>query len=271
MADPGDEHQIQSQPSSSAATGASNSGDAVSKQRPRNLLVVVFFGAFAGLLLGAFFGGAACWLIGQDDFLWHGALAGAGIGPFGGMVLAVVERLVRGAFVRPDYATHIGVVYGLPSSLFLLLGGFGQVRGKASGYLLAGLVCIGPILGLMLGALLDRAYEAGLNQSWRGALKFGVVGVAAVAGILLLLDLTSRGPEPEVVATEVEYLVLKEWHKQPDLQATTIQKVILERTGRKSYAGFLEAMIGKRAERFRLTVTVENSETFVWELQPLDK
>jgi hypothetical protein len=41
-------------------------------------------------------------------------------------------------------------------------------------------------------------------------------------------------------------------------------------TGRKSYSGIVEATLGSRAVRFRVTVKVPDRETVEWELQPLD-
>jgi hypothetical protein len=239
-------------------------------QRHGNSPAGMFFGALAGLLLGAVAAGACCWVVGQDEFFWHGTLAGAVIGPLGGAAIGVRERKTRGDLIRPDIAAIIGVAYGLLPALLIVLGGVGLVRGKLSGLLLIGAGFAGPMSGLLIGGILDRAYEARRRKSWRAALGFGLVGSAAAIGILLLIARASSGPDPEELVAPTRSAILREWRKDPELQGVKIRNLTLARDSGNRYSGFFDAIIDGQALRHTVTVTVHDADIEVrW--APLDE
>jgi hypothetical protein len=239
------------------------------KPKPRGLYPGLFFGALVGLLAGAVVGGAWCWLAGLIDSLWQGVLLGALIGPLGGALIGLKERRTRGALVRPDVATIICPVYGLVPVLLLALRGLGVVQGKVSAYLFLGAVSAGPVLGLLLGALLDRAYEAFLRKSWSGALGFGGAAVAGCAALLYMLVVVTARPDPETVALQARDLILRQWKKDPELRSVKIQNITLIHKGGPMYAGFLDATIGGVAERLRLEVRSEADGSIEVQLKPM--
>jgi hypothetical protein len=220
----------------------------------------MLFGAFAGLLLGAVAAGACCWVVDENEFLWHGALVGAVIGPVGAAAIGVRERKARGDFVRPDIATITGVIYGLFPALLILFGGSGGIRGRFSGVLLLGAGCAGPMAGLLIGALLDRAYEASRGKLWRPALGFGLVSFAACIGILVLMARAAAGPDPDELAAAARSIILWEWRKDPDLQDAKIRKITLAHDHGKVYSGSFDAKIDGQVARFKLTVFVQGGD-----------
>lgn len=240
------------------------------KPGPRILSPGMLFGGFVGLLMGALVGGACCWLALVTEFLWQGALIGAMIGSLGGAIIGVKERKARGDFGRPDIATIICVVYGLVPAILILLLGIGLVRGSFSGYLFLGAISGGPMVGLLLGAILDRAYEASLQKSWGAALGFGVAGVTAYSGIAFVIVTAPAGPDTKVLAAEARSLILREWQKKPELRGATIQNVTLVHKGGKLYTGFVDATIGGQAERLSVEVIVEGG-TLELTLKPMNE
>jgi MFS family permease len=248
-------------PDLSGAEGATQ----LTKPRSQHWFRSALFGAFAGLLLGALFGAACCWLIGQHDFLWQGLRIGAVIGLFGGTIIGLVERKVRGEFVRSDSATFIGAVYGLLPAL-LTLTVFGAGHGHGSAYFWVGIFFIGPMVGLLLGALLDRACEASRQKSWRTALGSAVVGVSACVGLVALMDITSRPLDANEVAAKAKRLILEEWSHKAELRSATIQNVTLTYQGADAYAGFVEATIDNHAEQLSLAVLVEEERIVALQL-----
>ncbi|MCI0378902.1 MAG: hypothetical protein L0215_14945 [Gemmataceae bacterium] len=215
----------------------------------------LFFGAFVGLLMGGLVGLACCWICDLQEFVWLGILAGVLVGSLVGALLGKAERRIRGELVRPDIATIIGVLYGIVPSLALLLG-IGEVRGLRSGLLWLGLVFVGPAVGLLIGAILDRAYEASRNNSWLWAVGFGLTGLAAAVGAALLITKLMQGPDPRELAREVWPALLKAWQWQPELKNAAIRKINLVHVGGREYSGLVDTEIGERALKFRLKVVV---------------
>jgi hypothetical protein len=227
-----------------------------------HVLQGLVFGAFVGLLMGPLVGEACSWLAGRDDLLWTGILIGAGLGPFGGAVIGVAERKLRGNLVRPDIATMIGICFGVLPGLLSISPGF--VCG------LFEVMIIGPILGGLVGAILDRAHEANRKKFWWTALRFFVTGLAACIGIGLLMIKMPLGPDQTELAQAAESRILKEWRKDPELRDATIHKVTLVRKTGKDYSGFVEATIGGRPTRFALKVKVHEGGLAWLEWTPAD-
>jgi hypothetical protein len=125
----------------------------------------ILFGAGVGLLMGACVGWACCWLVGEVDSAGQGACVGALAGAFAGRALGFRHRKGRADTVSSELGTTICTGYALLPALLIFLGGLGLVRGKLSGFLMVGAACAGPMAGLLVGGLLDRAYEGILR--WR--------------------------------------------------------------------------------------------------------
>jgi len=230
------------------------------EKRLRKLPLGSVFGAFAGFLLGALAGAACCWKLGLTDSprLWP--LVGAVIGCFGGIVIGVKERKARGEFARPDIATIIGLVYGLCPALLTLLGGLGLVRGRFSALALLGMAFTGPVIGLLIGAMLDRAYEAIRNKSWGTAAGTSIAGIAAFLGVFYLIEVMNTGPDTSGITREVKLLILEEWSQKPAMRGATIEKITLTTDDEFKYTGFVDATIDQQPEHLSLLVVVREDE-----------
>jgi hypothetical protein len=233
------------------AAGPSDAQDTIPPGEPgRQLLAsTAVFAAIVGLALGAVIGAACCWLLGEFDLLWQGVLVGVIVGPVAGVLLGIAERKVRGIFVRPDPAGVIGVTLGLVPAVLVGLRGMGGVTGRLSGYVLCGEILAGPMAGLFIGGIFDRAFEAALKKSWGAALPFAT-GVAICVGLVFLIDSAAYGPAPEEVAREAEALIALEWESNPLAPDARIHSVTVVRKGRSSYTGFADVTIaGQRGRR----------------------
>jgi hypothetical protein len=246
-------------PSETADLSGAGEATSLPALQTRNPAAGVLFGGFVGIVMGALVGAACCWLVQKHDYLWHGALVGALIGSFGGAVIGTKERKARGEFVRSDLATIIGIVYGLLPALQTLLMGFGMVRGSFTAYLLLGILCIGPTVGLVIGALLDRAYEAGQQGAWRGAIGSIVVAVAACIGVGVLMERTNRPIDPKDLAENIKALIRSNWSDKRSLRGATIQNITLVNDGGGMYSGIAEATIDKQAVKMSLSVYIASN------------
>lgn len=279
MKNPDGSHPIQSSPSThspfvSFECGADSSRlkDTVGRgeKQQRSLLAGVGFGALVGLPLGAVASAECCLQMGLFDFLWHGVLIGSLTGSFGGALLGFTERKIRGDLVRPDIATFIGIVYGLLPALLTLLGSMGMVSGTLSGRLLIGSFFLCPMIGMLIGGILDRGFEAALTKSRSAALVFVISGLAACGGLLYGIDAAAYGPEPKDVIREARAIILTRWENQLELRNATIKKVTLVRKGRRMYTGFVDATIDGQSERMDLEVVVED-EILSLRLTPINE
>jgi hypothetical protein len=240
------------------------------EQRQRTVAPGTVFGAFVGMTMGAVTGAACCWLTGLFDFFWHGVLIGTLAGPFAGALIGLKERKARGDLVRADIATLICVVFSLLPALLIGLQGVSAVRGRFSGYSLLGPVFAGPMAGLLIGGILDRAFEAGLKKSWGVALAFAGAGVAICIGILCLIDAAAYGPDPNEVSRETRALITSEWSKNPEVRDAKIHNLTLVRRGRTTYTGFADVTFAGQPGRLILEVLVEGGMLEVsWTVEPL--
>jgi MFS family permease len=231
----------------------------------------MLFGAFAGLIAGSTAGAASCGLAGLSGSFWQIVLVGAVAGPLGGALIGIKERRARGNLVRPDIATIICVIYGLVPALLLVLGGIGLVKGKFTGYLFLGVVSAGPMLGLLVGGILDRAYEATFKKSWGTALGSSCAALAVCTAMVLIFARATSPPDPEEVVPKVKRLILREWKKKPELRGATIQEITLVHNGGKEYTGFIMATIRGQAERFSLKVILEEDGILELILEPMQE
>ena len=264
MNEPDPENQIQPRPTgispaplSPGATDLSGADAAFSESKSRLVPRGQIFGALVGMLMGALTGMAVCWLLGLYDAQWDGVLAGVIIGTVGGAIIGIKERKSRGDLVRPDIATFICVGYGLLPALLIVLQGIGAVWGPLSGYALITAAFAGPMAGLLIGAFLDRAYEAGQRKSWGAALTFGIAGMAAWFGLGLFVHRMMEGSDPDELAKEVRSFLVQDWRKRPKMESLKIQKVSLVRVRNMEYAGLVDALEAGQVAQFSIRVTVE--------------
>lgn len=241
MNNPEVEHRIQPRsdvgerpPSSGGITDSPSVQDSTpcGKRRQRTIAAGTVFGAFVGLPMGAALGAACCWLVGQFDFLSNGVLIGIFIGPMAGSFIGFTERKLRGDLVRPDTATFIGIVFGLFPALLVGLGGLSGVTGRFSGYLLLGAFFAGPMCGLLIGGILDRAFEESLKRAWGTAVTYAVLGIAVCIGLVCLIDAAAYGPDPKEVSRQAKKIITWQWSMDPELRDAAVQNVTLERKGR---------------------------------------
>jgi hypothetical protein len=219
----------------------------------------MLFGVFAGLLLGGVVGAVSCWLVGLFESLWQWVLIGALIGPFGGAIIGTKTVKAQGELIFPDIATYIGAIYGSLLTLLLVIGGgTAGVSARLAAFLGVGSILTGPMAGLLVGAILDRAYEASLKKSWGKALGYGGTGIVICVGIVWSIAMMSSRTDPKVVADKARTMILKEWQTKPELRGATIEKITLVHKGDNIYTGVVEARVGGVLEQLTLEVFYED-------------
>src|SRR5262249_5684113 len=162
------------------------------------------------------------------------------------------ERSLRGVLVRPDVATCVAVVFGLVVAVgvFVVVGPvFGALSARA--FVIA--LFIGPVVGLIVGGVLDRAFEAGGRRPWAGRVWFGGFGLAVCVGGVALI-LTKSDPPPETVAEKAREVIVVVWEVNPDMEGARIRKITLGPPTHRTYVGIIDATIDGRPVRFDLTV-----------------
>jgi hypothetical protein len=230
-------------------------GEVSTSVRPR-FAPGVLFGGLVGLLAGALVGGVSCCLAGIVEFLWNGILAGMLAGPAIGMIIGAWERKARGPMTRPDTATYICVAFGLLPGLLLApvaaLAGGGNT--KLTGLLYLGALFAGPAVGLVFGAMLDRAYEASLRGSRGEALRSTaaalILGTAVLGGLVYIVS----PADPKVVADAARTAILWRWSQKPETRDAAIRDISLVYEGRNQYKGLAHATIHGRKARFTVLV-----------------
>src|SRR5262249_37099525 len=242
-----------------AGTPAGERGDV---GQPRHWAAGSLFGALAGLAMGAVVGPACCWLTGAFELFWNGVLIGGILGALVGAVIGPRER-TRSRLVRPDTATLICGLFGVIPALLICLQCAGVAGGRFTILLFIGVVFTAPMLGLLVGGVLDRSFEACLNKSWGRAFVFAIAGLAACLGLIWALDALAYGPEPEEIARRARAGMITEWRKSPDGEDAKIHELTLERTGRLTYAGVAVATYAGQRKRFRVEAWLENDRMWV--------
>jgi hypothetical protein len=237
--------------------------------RARHLSRETIYGGFAGLVMGTLAGEGCFWLSGEAERLASGALIGAGIGSLVGALMGIAHRMIRGPFVRPSIATITGILSGLSPSLIAAIfiqNGNGLLVG---GDLVEPLVC-GPFLGLFIGALFDRAFDASHGQSWSKALAITTITVAVCGSLGGFMVLKPFGPNPNDLAKTAKSMILSKWREDPKMRNTTIESVTLARKIGAHYTGFFDATIDGWPQRFRLSVSTYG-ETIGVTWEPADE
>ncbi|MBM4069277.1 MAG: hypothetical protein FJ271_10075 [Planctomycetes bacterium] len=223
--------------------------------RSKTLPAALIVGVLAGIPVGSVVGTGCCWLIEYLDHIWVGALLGAVGGALAGGLIAFAERQVRGELVRPDTATMVAVVLNLIPALLILL--FNLAWSGKMSYWLATMVFAGPLLGLLIGGMLDRSYEAFQRGALGGSFVFAFIGLAGCGGLLFAIDQAAYGPSPNQVARETRDLLASEWRDDKEMNRATLDQVTLTRKGRNTYEGFADVSFDVFRERLALEVTVK--------------
>lgn len=239
-----------------------------SRSSTRALNAATLFGAMAGMLMGSIDVVACCCLLQFFDQLPLGALIGGTIGALLGGAIGYAERKIRGAFIRPDIATIICTVFGLLPSL-LLLAGFGIVINRFSGLLFLGALSAGPMIGLLIGGALDRAYEESLAKSWRAAGTSGLIAVVGCFGIVYALLWITGSPDPEEIGKKAKAMIRWEWKKDVVLRDATINEITLIKKSHNIYAGSMIATIDGESKRFTVGVVLDGKQMNLV-LNPID-
>jgi hypothetical protein len=259
MNDPGPDHAIQ--PASASASGAPSNLSEAETLIPKPSTAIVppglIFGAFVGFLMSVPTALACCWLLGLYESQAPAAFAGAMFGTVAGAFIGGMERKVRGDLVRPDIATIICFVFGLLPGLIIFVR---AIRGQFSVYGLVGVVFAVPMIAMLIGGLLDRAYEANRKRSLGATLVFALFGLAALAGLSFLLNKAMQGPDPDELALQVKAHLVREWRKRPDLETVKIRKVSLVHDQGMEYSGFIDASNRDLVEKFRIHVSVDRQD-----------
>jgi hypothetical protein len=120
----------------------------------------VAVGALDGFFLG-FPSALACfWLLDSDGPFWIWLCGGVLIGSVVGAPVGWLETRRGRPIADLNIATHLGIFYGLLPGTLLLVGGVPMIRGRFSGYVILGLFFAGPMLGMLIGGVLDRACDS---------------------------------------------------------------------------------------------------------------
>lgn len=223
-----------------------------------HLVAGMSFGAYAGLLMAPPVAAVSCWLTDWYEGRWLSLYVAAVLGPLGGALVGLRERKARGPLARPDVATVIGALCGFLPALLVGVGGLGVIGGAVFGLFCVGAVFIGPAVGLLLGAILDRAYEALLRRAWLAGLLRMAIGSAVCIGIVLAALDAPYGPEPQEVARDVRNAIFEQWKAQPELDAK-LGDLVVERKGGREYIGTMDATIAGHRERYRLDIVVDGA------------
>lgn len=142
----------------------------------------------AGIPMGAVALGVCAWMLDYGDYVWQIAGAGALIGAVIGVIVGQIERQIRGELSKPDIATYLGMILGLFPGILVLGGIFGFIgSGGATVYIWTSLFLAGPMSGLLIGAMLDRANEFASKRNWISAILLACAAVAACGAPLFLI------------------------------------------------------------------------------------
>jgi MFS family permease len=191
--------------------------------------------------LGMAAGAATCYVLGEWDQMQLSVVLGAALGAVVGIAIVAVSRLRTGEGPRQDVGAAAGFIVGLSPAMMIVF----KLGGELSGMLVAGAAFVGPMIGLLLGALLDRATDELRDGRWGAAVLFGGLGVGLCSGLVSWIDSGAYGKPPEEVATIVQELIAESWSEDPLMEGAIVDKLQLRREGRRSYRGTFTTAIAE--------------------------
>lgn len=220
----------------------------------RTRLAGTFFGACVGIPLGALVAAVCCWLTDYGDYAWQAVVYGAISGIIGGAIIGFFERWIRGDLAKADVGTFVGIIFGLLIAFFLL-----AVLGiPFAGRALIGLLFIGPMAGLIFGAVFDRMYESAGQQQWLTAIQFGGFGLIAIGGIVFLV---AEQSDPDL--NEVAKAAQKAMYVHPEFQGGVIRNLKLQHSEHRVYLGSMEVTFGNEIVHFDLEIQYRHEKVVV--------
>jgi MFS family permease len=174
----------------------------------------ILFGSYVGLLMGPVAAGISCWLAAWYEWRWQAIALGLALGPVGGMVVGACARRTQSiALARREIATLICVGYCLIPAVLVVVECAGIVSTRFSGMLCIGSVFAAPMLGMLIGAVLDRSYESLLRRAWRAGLMQCAAGTTICVALVGATVFGPDCPGPDALAREVRVAV--EWLLNP--------------------------------------------------------
>jgi hypothetical protein len=224
--------------------------------KPKSVVAVLLSSAVGGAIFGGLAGMACCWLAGKSDNLLSGGAWGSGFGAIAGAAFGGIERWRRNEIARSDRFSTIGFVIGFVPGCLLFLGGAGSVFGSMSIYVLIGLIFIGPMIGLVLGGLLDRSQEAWRYRTIREAVCCLCLAIGGVAALSWLMISNPFEPDIKTLTRQVRGIMVEKWREEFGEKAVSVDSIELKRVRDGTYAGIVDATIQKVREQFHVEATV---------------
>lgn len=160
------------------------------------------------------------------------------------------------------------MAHGVALAVLAALLGTAAASGEVFGNVFMASLLGGPFVGMLIGAMLDRAYEAYCQRNWLAATRLVAASIAVCIGISWFMMSTPWGPDIDDLTRRVRACILSEWRRQPDLGTTAIQKIDLERAHGAFYTGVIDATFDGLPRRFSVKVAVSGRTGFL-EWQPL--
>lgn len=197
--------------------------------------------AVVGTPLGMTSGAATCYVAGEWDQMLLSVVLGAAFGAVVGIAIVAVSRLRTGEGPRQDVGAAAGFIVGLSPAMLIVF----KLGGELSGMLVAGAAFVGPMIGLLLGALLDRATDELRDRRRGAAALFGAAGVGLCAGLVSWIDSGAYGKPPEEVAGIVRELITDSWSEDPQMEGAVVERLRIRRDGRRSYRGTFTTAIAE--------------------------
>jgi hypothetical protein len=118
------------------------------------------FDAIVGAVFAAAMGAVCWWLVGGQDSLPIWLAAFTALGLILGIAIGIRQRALK-----RDVATPICIICAIPPALLIIAASLGEVRGKVTLYVAGGIAIAFPMLGLIVGGLLDRLRESVSRQN----------------------------------------------------------------------------------------------------------
>jgi len=227
------------------------------------------FGAFVGMFFGALTGAVLSWMSDDNDHLWIGATIGVGMGFVGGAMIGGVERWRRGDFVRPDFATMIGGIFGLAVAIFAFLSGIGSVHGNLTRFGLIGIAMAFPMASILIGGLFDRSYEAARNSKRRDAAVYCVFAIGASLGLIGLMIAYPTGTSAEDLVRPLKGLIYTEIREEREFRDAVIKNVVLVRMSNNTYSGSFDIVVKDRTQRYHVNAQMVD-EILSAQWRPID-